>query len=142
MSNGVQKALDKDKKAREAAKVKRDQGPKADMREERRRNMQKAFDDKNPDVSKRIKKKATNIINKRAARTRPETITNMQKLATKFPGTSDSKTKKNIVLTERGYEDLPPLPKDREKKMYPLSKAKGGTVRLKSGGPVVDSYDY
>lgn len=141
MSNGVQKALDKDKKAREAAKVKRDQGPKAEMREERRKNMQTAFDKKNPDVSDKTKERAKNIINKRSARTRPETITKMQKKAEKLP-VSDSRTKKNKVLTERGYEDLKPLPKDREKKMYPIGKAKGGTVRLKSGGPVVDSYDY
>jgi hypothetical protein len=140
MSNGVQKALDKDKKAREAAKVKKDQGPKAEMREERRKNMQTAFDKKNPDASELTKTRAKNIINRRSARTRPETITNMQKLNKKF-GTSDTKKGKK-VLTERGYEDLKPLPKDREKKMYPIGKAKGGTVRLKSGGPVVDSYDY
>ena len=59
MSNGVQKALDKDKKAREAAKVKRDQGPKADMREERRRNMQTAFDKKHPDLKGRKKELKT-----------------------------------------------------------------------------------
>tara|TARA_E500000081_G_scaffold52833_1_gene55837 strand:+ start:3220 stop:3645 length:426 start_codon:yes stop_codon:yes gene_type:complete len=140
MSNGVQKALDKDKKAREAAKVKKDQGPKAEMREERRKNMQTAFDKKNPDAKPVMKARAKNIINRRSARTRPETITNMQKLNKKF-GTSDTKKGKK-VLTERGYEDLKPLPKDREKKMYPIGKAKGGTVRLKSGGPVVDSYDY
>ena len=140
MSNGVQKALDKDKKAREAAKVKRDQGPKADMREERRRNMQTAFDKKHPDLKGRKKERAKNIINRRSARTRPETITKMQKLNKKYDISDSEKGKK--VLTERGFEPLTPLPKDREKKMYPIGKAKGGTVRRASGGPVVDSYDY
>ena len=140
MSNGVEKALDKEKKAREAAKVKRDQGPKADMRQERKKNMVKAFNKKNPrGVKPRIAKVAGDVIEKRSARTRPEAIAKAQRFVKNNP---EFKRNNQSILTERGYEDLPPLPKDREEKMYPIGKAKGGTVRLKSGGPVVDSYDY
>ena len=32
--------------------------------------------------------------------------------------------------------------KERESKTKSKTKASGGVVRLKSGGPVVDSYDY
>ena len=139
MVNEVQKILDAKKEAerkkKAAADLKANQGPKADMRAERKRKMTETFDKKWPNVSKRVKKVGERVIDKRSARTRPETIAKAQRDVKKDP----SLYKGKHILTEKGIEPLPPLPKDR--KLWD-KKASGGTVRLASGGPVVDSYDY
>jgi hypothetical protein len=150
MSN-VQKILDAKKEAarkkKAAADLKANQGPKADMRAERKKGMTKAFKTRHPNVSKRVKKIADKVIDKSSARTRPELIASSQRAVKKNPKLA----KYNMqTLTEKGYEDLPPLPKDRKlwdkkpkpERHYATSFSKGSTVRKASGGPVVDSYDY
>ena len=129
----VQKTLDRAKKKKEAEELKRNQGSKADMRDERRRNMTKAHNARNPSMTPKTKKIAADAINKRSARTRPEQITRSQKFIADNPKFDRVI---NETLTEKGFEILPPY---KNKK---VDLKKGGTVRMASGGPVVDSYDY
>ena len=46
-----------------------------------------------------------------------------------------------LELDEKGQKIIKGLPSLKRKKKK-KNKASGGVVRLKSGGPVVDSYDY
>jgi hypothetical protein len=60
----------------------------------------------------------------------------------KLRAVSTEKVKTPQGTTETITEDKPLKTKKKPRVSQAIPQAKGGTVRLKSGGPVVDSYDY